>query len=632
MKRFSGRMLSLLMCALMISSVASANEQNKTQIYKEVEQAERNGVVFTPISLFTAAKGSIPDVLSEATLLNADAKSISAVFKSQPQAIALQLTTAAGRTYQLNGMRSYPLAPGAKRGYIDANGRHDIAIEPGLHYQGAVMGSEQSLFAISIFGNGDVMILFANEEGNYVVGKMEGSEQYVLYNDGKLLSKPEMPCATADEKDIVVEQPSGAKTTASYQCNKVRLYWEADYGLYNYYVKNVNTVQNYMAGVFNQVQTMYRNERIAVELTSVDVWTTDDGYSDGNSHDALTDFQSAWTNKGGKFEGDLGMLLARDPGGNGGVAFRGGLCNGSYKYAYGDVNGTYEKVPVYSWDVQMITHELGHNLASPHTHWCGWNTGAGGSCGAIDNCYNLESGSGCNSCTYTFSNSAPVSSWQGTVMSYCHLKSRGINLANGFGPLPGDMIRNAVSTLPCLKSIISATLTPTTLCKDYATITLTYDKSSAIGNQNFGTPNYTYKWSAGNVTTKDIVVVKTGNYSVIVTDSNNCKETFNISVLQDGAPECKSTSVNDIEKQYISLHPNPASNEAVLKFFSNKAEQTIIKLTDITGKTILVKNISVNSGENNYHLNLDGVNNGMYYISLISNATEYINLKLVVNK
>ena len=88
------------------------------------------------------------------------------------------------------------------------------------------------------------------------------------------------------------------------------------------------------------------------------------------------------------------MLIARDPGGKGGISYLDVLCSNS-SYGYADINGNFNVVPTYSWDVMVITHEAGHAFGSRHTHWCGWNTGTGGSCGAIDNCYNLESGGGC---------------------------------------------------------------------------------------------------------------------------------------------------------------------------------------------------------------------------------------------
>jgi hypothetical protein len=82
----------------------------------------------------------------------------------------------------------------------------------------------------------------------------------------------------------------------------------------------------------------------------------------------------------------------------------------------------------------VITHELGHNMGSPHTQSCSWPGGA------IDNCYTTEGG-----CAL-----GPAPTNGGTIMSYCHLTGYGINLANGFGPLPGQKIRNFVRNNSCI--------------------------------------------------------------------------------------------------------------------------------------------------------------------------------------
>jgi len=99
----------------------------------------------------------------------------------------------------------------------------------------------------------------------------------------------------------------------------------------------------------------------------------------------------------------------------------------------------------------VVTHEMGHMVGSHHTHWCGWNTGAGGTCGAIDDCYTTEAFGACASCTaLTPTNPSAPLGFKGTVMSYCHLRAGiGINLANGFGPLPQDAIRNTVNIASC---------------------------------------------------------------------------------------------------------------------------------------------------------------------------------------
>jgi hypothetical protein len=127
------------------------------------------------------------------------------------------------------------------------------------------------------------------------------------------------------------------------------------------------------------------------------------------------------------------------------------LCNRTNAYGYTNIDGLYNNVPSYSWDVEAVTHEMGHNLGSRHTHWCGWNTGAGSTCGAIDDCATVETITSCASCgSTTVTNPTAPAGFKGTVMSYCHLRSGiGINLANGFGPLPQAVIRNTVNGASC---------------------------------------------------------------------------------------------------------------------------------------------------------------------------------------
>jgi predicted Zn-dependent protease len=76
------------------------------------------------------------------------------------------------------------------------------------------------------------------------------------------------------------------------------------------------------------------------------------------------------------------MLVGDDEGGLGGVAISiAGLCS-NQNVSYSDVDLYYEELPMFSWDVEVITHELGHLFGSPHTHGCYWN----GNDTAIDGC------------------------------------------------------------------------------------------------------------------------------------------------------------------------------------------------------------------------------------------------------
>lgn len=626
----------LYVCVALFSLKAGAQQTNKTVLAAAMEQARTSGVEFKSFTLFSITNGEAHEGLDKETLLLPESDNILRVYETSPAAVSVSIQTADGKTYQLDMQRSYPLAQDANIAFIDGSGRHRFGYDKGVHYQGAVAGSDRSLAAISIFANGEVMGLFANEEGNFVIGKLEdNSGRYILYNDKDFTVTPPTQCAVDDAAAVPAEDGTGGgdKTTAAYECKKVSLYWEADFGVYMHKQSSTTGTQIYMTGLFNQVQTLYRNEKIAVELKTIDIWTVPDNYDSTSSGGGLNTFRSRWNGKGNNFDGDLAMLLARDPGGNGGVAYLDVLCYRPNAYAYGDVNGSYLTVPTYSWDVMMVTHELGHNLGSRHTHWCGWKTGSGGSCGSIDNCTTQESGSGCSTCPSTFSNSQPASAWKGTIMSYCHLVSRGISLANGFGPLPGDAIRDNVgNNSPCLKSIISATLVTTPVCRDTGTIAVLFDTSVVPGNTHFGVDPYNYMWSSSTINAQGINVSTAGNYSVIITDSNGCSVSISATVTQNSDDSCKSlkASVAEVERGYISLYPNPAQSAVAMKFFSNSTESLQIKITDITGKIVINESVTARTGENNITLSLTNIMPGMYFVNISSANTAYKGQKLVI--
>ncbi|MBK7425542.1 MAG: fibronectin type III domain-containing protein [Saprospiraceae bacterium] len=154
-----------------------------------------------------------------------------------------------------------------------------------------------------------------------------------------------------------------------------------------------------------------------------------DPYSKTSASTALNQFRNLRTN----YNGDLAHLAALGGNNLGGIAWVNALCT-NFDYAYSNISSNYNNVPTYSWTVMVMTHEMGHNLGSNHTQWCGWSGGA------LDNCYTTEGG-----CA---PGPAPVGG--GTIMSYCHLTNYGINLNNGFGTQPGNKIRSRVSNVTCL--------------------------------------------------------------------------------------------------------------------------------------------------------------------------------------
>ena len=152
-------------------------------------------------------------------------------------------------------------------------------------------------------------------------------------------------------------------------------------------------------------------------------------YSGSDSYQLLNQFQSRRTS----IEGDLGQLLSYKA--SGGIAVVDGLCERftAYKLSFSSIGRSYKQVPNYSFTVMVMAHELGHLLGSQHTHACVWNNNGT----ALDGCAGYTEGN-CST--------PGVPSNGGTVMSYCHLTSAGINLTKGFGTQPGNLIRNKVAT------------------------------------------------------------------------------------------------------------------------------------------------------------------------------------------
>ena len=306
----------------------------------------------------------------------------------------------------------------------------DVSYTPGVHYRGIVNDDPNSIAAISVFEN-NVMGFYSTDEGNFTIGKMEdGSGNYCVYSDKELPSLGSFDCGAIE---LSPNKAAPAPSVTGIGCKTVTVYVECDYALFVNKGSNATTLTNYVNGLFNQVSALYANDNVDLQISQIFIWTTPDPYASLTSTSSI--LNSFKANKGANFNGNLAhFLTTRNVGG--GIAYVDVLCNKPYAFGVSMIYSSYSTVPTYSWSVEVVTHELGHNIASPHTQSCSWPGGA------IDNCYATEGG-----CA---PGPAPING--GTIMSYCHLASYGINFNNGFGPLPGNLIRDRVLNSSCLVS------------------------------------------------------------------------------------------------------------------------------------------------------------------------------------
>jgi|GEM_PF-497065 len=308
----------------------------------------------------------------------------------------------------------------------------------GVFYQGIVKGDNQSIASISVI-NGEISGIISQKTGNLNLGREGGTLNYILFNDKDLKQKSDFVCGVAEAPvkamgQNVLRQAAVTSTTANVACGTVEVYIEADSALYVAQGSTIAGAVNYVSTIFSKVATLYANESLSVVISEIKVWNTTDPYA--ATSNTLTAFRTA---VGTSFNGRLAHLMsARNLGG--GVAYLDVLCEKSYAHGYsGNLNNSHPALPTYSWNVEVMTHELGHNFGSPHTQSCTWPGGA------IDNCYTTEGG-----CA-----PGPAPTNGGTIMSYCHLTSTGINFSNGFGTLPGNLIRQRAQD--CLGSAVTPT-------------------------------------------------------------------------------------------------------------------------------------------------------------------------------
>ena len=92
-----------------------------------------------------------------------------------------------------------------------------------------------------------------------------------------------------------------------------------------------------------------------------------------------------------------------------------------------------------------------------------------------------------------------------------------------------------------------------------------------------------------------------------------------------------ATSTEDLLVELnMSVNPNPASDKAYVQLKTEKAENGILQITDISGKLIKSQSTDLGSGNNRVEIDLSGVAAGQYLVSFISEKqTHSVNLSVV---
>jgi len=115
-------------------------------------------------------------------------------------------------------------------------------------------------------------------------------------------------------------------------------------------------------------------------VDDIHVWDTVDPYDKDNVTAAIHNFRSRLNEE---FDADLAILLSTNKRLSGGVAFVDGFCDKTRAYSYANLQSNIPNSSDYSWQTHVISHEIGHNLGSPHTNDCSWGPNGNQ---ALDDC------------------------------------------------------------------------------------------------------------------------------------------------------------------------------------------------------------------------------------------------------
>jgi hypothetical protein len=344
-------------------------------------------------------------------------------------------------------LEAFPFAPGATgdlllerfevttpdaRVLVQTAAGTDVRPMPALvHFRGRLEGDEDSRIYIGAQPTFLVAIVKTSAGIVYLGpdGPANGPVQHVLRRADSPLNDEFVPAdwrCEADELpqptgDPVLGEPSlrplsavsALETTA---LKEATVSIETDQELLAKYSGNVSAMTAYITTVLGAASVIYeRDVQVHLSVNLIQAWTTTDPYSSTSTRTQLDEVGDWWhANRPKTSYTRTTVHFMSGKTVSGGIAWIDVLCMGDFSQgghwggAYGvtQVNALYPASP---WDLLAVSHELGHNFGSPHTHCYS---------PPIDMCYNQETG--CYSGPVV--NPGPLG---GTIMSYCHLLSGG---------------------------------------------------------------------------------------------------------------------------------------------------------------------------------------------------------------
>jgi len=628
------RQISFAVVLLFLSGGTTAQDLIKdTQFGKEKNYySEQNAIatklissnendIYNPVSIFTCttSKEDKDKFISSYVNLEISKKALNSLYSKSYDFVHIEIPVNHSKSFNLELMRTEIIS----KGYRCTTSSGKTIDASGIFYRGIVSGDPSSTASVSVFED-NVRVLISDRNGNYILGpSSKQKSQYILYNDRNLKIDRNFECfqellPTTSSKI----NPADIHRSSSMMGGCIDIFVEADFAMYESHGSDADDVAEYIAALMNETMTVYENEGIDIQLSGSFIWDEEDPYAD---EDIILELLIQYRTTRTTFEGNLAALIStRNLGG--GKAYIDVLCNKNFAYSFTSSMGTeITELPTYSWDVGSFSHELGHNFGSLHTHDCVWNDDNS----QIDDCGNLISDEQ-DDC-YDAEN--PIIPDEGTIMSYCHVNATGssINLALGFGDLPGDLIRDRYNNADCRNLDCNG---EEITCPEDLEITDPYisgdvevnTASNSITAFNINNAGSNIDYLAG-----EYVLLTTGfhakNGSDVFVSIEDCDSDYHD---DDDADHYNSSTPDTLTQSKlrnltkgefrITNYPNPFSIETSIEYELVEDSEVSLFVSDFSGKIIeyLVQKSSQTKGT--YIVNFNGRNyqNGLYQYTILA--------------
>ena len=373
----------------------------------------------------------LPTHRPESTVaLRLDAEGLAAVRAVHPRLWRLPITLPNGVHVELQLESFAPVADGFRIGRTGKEGYREEVYAPKLQtyrVRGSrADGTEGASGTVVLMEDVVVASLRIGERMYDVVPVEDGADgRHVLFALADLKDERPFSCGVDAEASSEGERPRlpvhearMAARSSNPECLELAL--DIDHYTYTQFNSQCYTAVEWALALAAGVNSIYLSELnnlVSLGITYVHVWETPEPFAgiSGNAGAMLDAFRIEWLSNPqlNSVPRDLVHLLTRRPDtGTGGIAYLNVLCSSSYGAGFSAYlsSQTSYSTTSYSWNLNVVAHELGHNFGSNHTHWCGWPGGP------IDHCYYYEGTCG--------GGDTPVPQ-VGTIMSYCHAISGG---------------------------------------------------------------------------------------------------------------------------------------------------------------------------------------------------------------